>query len=300
MASGVCNLLKPPGMTSRQAVSRVARLTGEKAGHAGTLDPQACGVLPILLGKATRLFDFVAGERKQYLAEIRFGMETDTQDAEGVITQDGGRIPALQEVLDVLPRFLGDSLQEPPAYSAKKIGGVRAHKLARAGDAPAMAAQPIQVHAITHVTKSAEDRHLIRVVCSKGTYIRTLCRDIGRALGTYAHMSFLLREGTSDFSIDDAITLEELEAAVTSAASNTAWLTSMDTVLKQVPVFTVHPDWETRCLNGVPLPRDAGSPAPDLAGSQVRVICRGALVGLGTVSETDIRINTWLLEGEST
>ncbi|NLB37730.1 MAG: tRNA pseudouridine(55) synthase TruB, partial [Clostridiales bacterium] len=164
-------------MTSRQAVSRVARLTGEKAGHAGTLDPQACGVLPILLGKATRLFDFVAGERKQYLAEIHFGMETDTQDAEGTIAQDGGRIPPLQEVLDVLPGFVGDSLQEPPAYSAKKIGGVRAHKLARAGDAPVMAAQTIQVHAITHVAQTAEDRHLIRVVCSKGTYIRTLCRD---------------------------------------------------------------------------------------------------------------------------
>ncbi|MGI6654779.1 MAG: tRNA pseudouridine(55) synthase TruB [Christensenellales bacterium] len=211
MASGICNLLKPPGMTSRQAVTRVARLTGEKAGHAGTLDPQACGVLPILLGKATRLFDFVASEHKQYLAEICFGVATDTLDAAGSVVASGGRVPSLQEVLDVLPSFLGSSLQTPPAYSARKVDGVRAYKLAREGAAPMLAPHRICIDAITHVAQTDYNRHLIRIVCSKGTYIRTLCQDIGQALHTHAHMSFLLREQTGVFDIADAVTLEELE-----------------------------------------------------------------------------------------
>ncbi len=276
----------------------MARLTGEKAGHAGTLDPQACGVLPILLGKATRLFDFVAGGNKQYLAEICFGVETDTQDAEGAVVRQGGRLPGVEEVQTALPGFLGISLQEPPAYSAKKVDGKRAHRMARSGQTPALTPQEITLHSLTHVAQTAQDRHLIRVVCSKGTYIRTLCRDIGRAMGTCAHMSFLLREATGDFAIEHAVTLEELEEALTSGASLTEWLTPLDAVLSGMPVFTVAPEWETACLNGVPLPLSAGAPAPTAPDQPVRVICRGTLVGLGIPSQQGIRVKPWLLESE--
>lgn len=298
MASGILNLLKPPGMTSRQAVSRVSRLTGEKAGHAGTLDPQACGVLPILLGKATRLFDFVASERKQYLAEICFGMETDTQDAQGVSTSQGGRVPAGDEVKAVLPKFIGHAFQSPPSYSAKKVGGVRAHRLARLGDAPELAPQEITVYGMTYLAQTADDRHLLRIVCSKGTYIRTLCQDMGRALDALAHMSFLLREATGNFLIGNAVTLEELEEALSAGVPESQWLMPLDQVLSQVPTFCVAAEWETACLNGVALPFSAGTPAPSGPGQQLRVVCRGALVGLGITSGNDIRVKTWLLESE--
>lgn len=299
MASGICNLLKPPGMTSRQAVTRVARLTGEKAGHAGTLDPQACGVLPILLGKATRLFDFVASEHKQYLAEICFGVATDTLDAAGSVVASGGRVPSLQEVLDVLPSFLGSSLQTPPAYSARKVDGVRAYKLAREGAAPVLAPHRICIDALTHVAQTDYNRHLIRIVCSKGTYIRTLCQDIGQALHTHAHMSFLLREQTGDFDIADAVTLEELEKLITNDAPIARWLTPVAQVLQHVPSVHVPAAWVKACLNGMPLPVSALE-EPLVIGDEVQVICDNALLGLGWVQDGYIRIKTWLLDKEDT
>lgn len=298
MPSGIVNLLKPPGMTSRQAVSRVGRLTGEKAGHAGTLDPAACGVLPVLLGRATRLFDFVGGGHKQYLAEICFGAETDTQDAAGRAVRAGGRVPGAGELAAVLPRFAGDIVQTPPAYSARKVDGVRAYRLARGGERPRLAAHTVTVQDIRYAGATARDRHLIRVVCGRGTYIRTLCEDIGRALGTFAHMSFLMREAVGAFVIDRALTPEALERAVAKGLPRDAWLTPVDAVLSGVPEFRVLPAWEKPCLNGVPLPLDAGAPRPRAAGETLRITCAGALVGLGVVGEREVRINTWLMDRE--
>lgn len=214
---GVLNLLKPPGMTSHDVVGYVRRLAGQKAvGHTGTLDPGAAGVLPVVLGKATKLAEYIAAGDKAYRAEITFGVATDTLDAEGSETERRS-CPDLQaaRVAAALPALTGPIMQVPPMVSAIKIGGRKLYELARQGEEIEREARPVTIHRFELLAYWPGEfpRALVDVACSKGTYIRSLCVDLGVVLGVPAHMSFLVRTASGRFSLAEALTLEEVAEA---------------------------------------------------------------------------------------
>ena len=213
MINAVINLLKPPGMTSHDAVSFVRRIYKQKrVGHSGTLDPAAAGVLPIYLGNATRLVEYGDDFDKEYRAEILFGMSTDTGDDTGAVIST---LPVeeahLENLESVVNSFAGIYEQVPPMYSALKVNGRKLYELAREGKEVERAARQVRIQSIRLLYKQ-NDRAGIHVACSKGTYIRTLCEDIGDRIGIPATMAFLLRTRVGPFDIDQAATLEEITA----------------------------------------------------------------------------------------
>ncbi len=210
--NGYLILHKPAGMTSQTAVHRARRLVdAKKAGHTGTLDPMATGVLPILFGKATKLCDFLTESRKHYEAELLLGVKTDTEDISGKVLASCDRIPAENEVLQAALGFCGDIFQIPPMYSALKRDGQKLCNLARRGITVEREPRKVTVYKID-ARRLTDTRYLLDVVCSKGTYIRTLCADIGEALGVGGTCAALHRVETAGFGIGDAVTLDELEA----------------------------------------------------------------------------------------
>ncbi len=216
--SGWLILDKPPGLTSTQAVGRVRWLfDAEKAGHAGTLDPLATGLLPIALGEATKTVPFVQAGAKRYLFELAWGAETTTDDTEGEVVATSEHRPSEAELRAVLPRFTGTILQRPPAFSAIRVAGRRAYDMARAGETVALAERPVTIAELTLVAHGAE-RSRFEMACEKGTYVRALARDLARALGTVGHVALLRRTAVGGFAEADAVTLAALEAAADRAA----------------------------------------------------------------------------------
>lgn len=210
--NGVINLLKPPGMTSSGAVVFLRRLLGEKkVGHTGTLDPGAAGVLPICVGRCTRLSDYMMDHEKEYLAEVAFGVGTDTLDSYGRVTARQECQVSREQLEAALPRFLGEIWQTPPAYSAVKIDGRKSYELARKGVAVQKPPRRVTVYAIAIEGQNGENRFFLRVRCSKGTYIRTLASDLGEALGVPAALAFLLRVRTGGFALGESVTIDEIK-----------------------------------------------------------------------------------------
>lgn len=213
MSNGVINLLKPPGMTSHDAVSFVRRtFRQKKVGHSGTLDPAAAGVLPVYLGYATRLVEYGEDFDKEYRAEILFGIATSTGDDTGALLRQAPVGPMALDFLEpVLATFRGTYEQVPPMYSALKVAGRKLYELAREGKEVVRVPRPVKIREIRLLYRHQE-RAGIQVVCSKGTYIRTLCEDIGDRLGLPATMAFLLRTRVGPFGIAQTSTLEEVAA----------------------------------------------------------------------------------------
>ena len=220
--SGVVILNKQEGMTSQTAVRRLARIFGvEKAGHTGTLDPMATGVLPVLIGRAVKASEYLTEGDKHYIATLRLGLTTDTEDITGTTLRVSDRLPDETEVLAALQAFRGEILQTPPMYSALKVGGHKLMDLARRGVTVEREPRPITVHRLT-AEKLSESDYRLDVVCSKGTYIRTLCADIGAALGVGGVMASLCRAEAAGFPLSachtlaayEAMTEEERDAAV--------------------------------------------------------------------------------------
>lgn len=210
--SGWLVLDKPYDMTSTQAVGKIRWLfSAAKAGHAGTLDPLATGILPIALGEATKTVPHVQDGRKVYRFTIAWGKATNTDDAEGEVVATSDHRPDEAAVLSVLPRFTGTIEQVPPAFSAIKVEGERAYDIARAGEAVSLSARPVEIDSLALV-KHGSDESAFEVVCGKGTYVRSLARDIAEALGTRGHVGSLHRAAVGDFHDGDAVTIEELEA----------------------------------------------------------------------------------------
>ncbi len=209
---GLIIIDKGCGITSFSAVARVRKLFGEKkAGHTGTLDPLATGVLPILIGRAVKASEFMLTADKHYLATLTLGVETDTEDITGKVLNTSDRIPSEEQVKEAVKSFIGARMQTPPMYSALKVDGKKLCDLARTGVTVERSAREIFIYSIG-VSRISEREYMLDVVCSKGTYIRTLCTDIGRALGCYGTMSTLRRAESAGFTLDDAYTLERLEA----------------------------------------------------------------------------------------
>ncbi|MEN6567848.1 MAG: tRNA pseudouridine(55) synthase TruB [Veillonellales bacterium] len=211
MTGGLLNVLKPPGMTSHDVVSFIRKTYGMKrVGHGGTLDPGAAGVLPVALGQATRLIEYITAADKSYRVELTFGYETDTGDDTGkVIHTADYDMPAPEQLQDVLQSFTGINRQIPPMHSAIKVNGKKLYELARAGISIDRPAREIEISRIT-LLKVFPTGILFDVTCSKGTYIRSLCRDLGTKLGCPAVMSFLVRTRVGKFLLSDALTVEEL------------------------------------------------------------------------------------------
>jgi tRNA pseudouridine55 synthase len=222
------------------------RLAGQKrVGHAGTLDPLAEGVLPVLLGRATRLADFIQLGHKTYVAEISLGTSTDTDDAEGEVIGRQPVPPLSRPDLEVvLAGFTGEILQTPPRYSALKVGGRRAYALARSGEDVELAARPVTIHAV-RLLETSDTALRIEVACSKGTYIRALARDIAQALGTVGHLSSLVRTRVGPFALEDALTPAEIANRGVPDTIQPA-----DHAMPDVPRHTLSDDGALRFLNG--------------------------------------------------
>jgi len=208
---GVLNILKPPGMTSHDVISFLRRvLKTKKIGHAGTLDPQAAGVLPVCVGQATRLIEYLMHQDKEYFCEMSLGIATLTQDAWGEVleTKDYRQV-TLDEIKSKIPQFTGTINQKVPAYSAVKIEGIPLYKRTRLGMKTKPSFRQVRVSEI-NLLKYEPPRVTFVIKCSKGTYVRTICHDWGSALGVGGHMSFLLRTKVGSFLLNDSITLEEV------------------------------------------------------------------------------------------
>ena len=271
---GFINVLKPTGLSSHDVVDIVRRIFKQKrVGHAGTLDPAAVGILPIALGRAARLVEYMEGADKSYRAEIVFGYATDTGDVYGEVIEsvENPVLPSEEELRSVLGRFVGEIEQTPPAYSAIKVGGQRAYDLARQGAAVEIPTRTVRIDQLELVhADAAHARILVDVDCAKGTYIRSLCTDIGTALGLPATMRFLLRTRVGGFMLADSYTLEEL-AEVREIA-----LCAPDTAL-DLPVYELAPQRTRAFYSGL----STSERRMELAEGCYRVYAEGVFLGIG-------------------
>ncbi len=211
--NGFLNLYKPAGMSSAYLLNGLKRiLKGETVGHMGTLDPLASGVLPVAIGKSTRLFDYLLDKKKEYEATVTFGFETDTLDLEGKTVFTSDIIPTEEDVKAAASTLIGEIMQVPPIFSAKCVNGKRSYKLARKGVAVDLPPKKVTVYSIEVLSRN-ENSYNIKIVCGGGTYIRAIARDLGRLCGSRATMTALCRTASGIFKAETAVTLEQLKAA---------------------------------------------------------------------------------------
>lgn len=248
---GLFLLYKEAGMTSQRAVSRVKHLFGaDKAGHTGTLDPMAEGVLPILLGRAVKASEFLLTGEKHYIATLRLGETYDTEDTTGTLLSKSDRLPSEEEVMEALSRFRGKIMQTPPMYSALKVDGQKLCDLARRGKEIEREARPIEIYALD-AERICDSDYRLTVHCSKGTYIRTLCADIGKALGLGGAMASLTRAEAAGYPLSRATRLSELESM--SEAQRVAALIPIEDIFADCPAVTL-PDFYARLAHaGAPI-----------------------------------------------
>lgn len=252
--NGIVIVDKPQGWTSQDVTARLRRVYAtRRIGHGGTLDPMATGVLPVFVGRATRGVEFFEHAEKTYETLLLLGRTTDTQDVTGATLAEKAVHLSPADIEKVLPRFRGDILQVPPMYSALKVNGKKLYELARKGQEVERQPRPITVFELTNLGFDGT-RLSLRVRCSKGTYIRTLCQDIGEALGCGGCMEALRRVRAGEYGIEDAVPLEKLLESETPER----YLRSLDTMFAHCPAVTLTPNQEKRCRNGNPF----SSPLP--------------------------------------
>ena len=244
--NGIVIVDKPAGWTSQDVTARLRRVFGtRRIGHGGTLDPMATGVLPVFVGRATRAVEFFEHARKGYEAVLRLGITTDTEDITGTVLETREVSVSHQEFLDILPKFRGKIQQIPPMYSALKVDGRKLCDLARAGKEVARQSREIEILELECLEFSGDTARL-SVLCSKGTYIRTLCRDIGEALGCGGCMAALRRTAAGAYTLADAVPLQEL----LDTAEPEKYLRSVDSLFREHPAVTLTAKQEIRCRNG--------------------------------------------------
>jgi tRNA pseudouridine55 synthase len=275
---------KPVGMGSTQALAAVRRAAGaEKAGHGGTLDPLASGVLPIALGEATKTVQWVMGGAKRYRFQIRWGEATATDDAEGAVTETSPIRPSDEAIRAALPNFLGTIMQVPSTYSAILVDGHRAYDLARAGTEVTLEARAVRVDSLTVIPTDESDHSLFEVACGKGFYVRSLARDLARYLGTVGHVSYLRRMAVGRFTVERAISLDQL-GELGHIGGLSEHLLPVETALDDIPALALTEAEATRLRQGQAVlperPAD-GTHIDQLdQGSVVAVSASGKLVGI--------------------
>ena len=278
---GVVSVLKPPGMTSSDVVVDIRRIFGERrVGHTGTLDPAAAGVLPICIGRATRLFDYLVDKEKEYIAEIRFGAETDTEDACGTVIAESSRMVSKAELEKILPDFIGEIEQVPPIYSSLSVNGVKMYKLARSGSVAAPVEERrrrIRVFLLETICELEQNSFLIRIRCSKGTYVRSLCRDIGRA-------------ASGTFDISEAHTIAELKE-LKEAGELQSVVVPVDEAARHLPelrLFNLSEKQRTLISNGASV--ECGQAEP---GTVYRLYLENEFMGLALRDDSGLHITVW-------
>ena len=248
MANGIIIIDKPAGWTSMDVCAKLRGiLKTKKIGHAGTLDPMATGVLPVFVGQATRAVSFAEGGEKEYVAGLRLGRTTNTQDTEGETLTQSPVTVGREELEAVLPRFTGEISQIPPMFSAIKINGQKLYDLARQGKEVERKARAVTIFALEVVEQVSETDYILRIRCSKGTYVRTLCHDIGQALGCGGCMFSLRRTMAAGFTLDESVTLEQMQEG------GEALLRPTDSLFRDRPDYRLKTEkQEERCRNGNP------------------------------------------------
>jgi tRNA pseudouridine55 synthase len=271
---------KPVGMTSTHAVARLKRIfNAKKAGHAGTLDPLASGVLPVAFGEATKTVPFVQDGEKAYRFTIQWGAETDSDDADGQITMRSDARPQTDAILAALPQFTGTILQLPPAFSAIKIAGERAYDIARDGEMPQLTPRPVTIHELALVA-AERDTATFEARCGKGTYVRAIARDLGRALGCYGHVCALRRTRVGPFAETDAVPLAQIEEASAPEA-----LRRVEAGLEELPQVVVDRDSAARLRRGQSvLLRGRDAPGDGAAYAS----CGGVVVAIGAIERGEL------------
>lgn len=281
MTDGVLLIHKPYGITSFDVVARVRRLYGtKKVGHTGTLDPIATGLLPVLVGRAVKASEFLTEKDKEYIAGLRLGLTTDTEDITGTVLSESTNIPDSETVIQTAKTFTGEIMQIPPMYSALKVGGEKLVDLARKGIVIEREARPITVHELD--IEGADADYTMRVFCSKGTYIRTLCADIGNKLGCGGVMTSLVRTKTGGFLLSEAHTLEELETLTIEQRSKL--LLPTETLFAHLPMVKLSDFFAKLSRNGCEIyQRKIGLDFP--CGTMLRVCDKNGFYAIGEIRE---------------
>ncbi|MCD8161520.1 MAG: tRNA pseudouridine(55) synthase TruB [Clostridiales bacterium] len=283
MPSGIIVIDKPADWTSMDVCAKLRRLLGERRiGHAGTLDPMATGVLPVFVGRATRAVEFAESGEKEYLATLRLGVTTDTQDTTGAVLSTAPAVCTGADLEAVLPQFRGEIFQVPPMYSALKVNGQKLYHLARKGRTVERQPRAITIFALEVVEQVSDTEYALRVRCSKGTYIRTLCHDIGQALGCGGVMASLRRTEAAGFTLAQAVTLEQVAQAAEEGRAE-ALLCPVDEFFRAYPALRVEGRQEALCRNGNPFPADAPEGRYRVYGSD------GAFLMLGQCQNGEMR-----------
>ncbi len=278
--NGFLNVNKPAGMSSAAAVGVVRRASGEKrVGHAGTLDPEAAGILPLMLGRATRLFDYLADKEKEYVTVAAFGTATDTQDFTGTVTESGTAYPTAEQVLAALPSLTGDIRQRPSMYSAIKVGGRRLYEMARKGQEAEVPEREVHVERIELLRELPDHAFELRVTCGRGTYIRSICHDLGRLCGCPAHMRALTRTRSGIFTLEGALTPENAKE-LAERGELEKHLLPMDAPLQGLRRTDAPESMGKLVMNGtkLPLERMPGTDVPE--GAVTRIYWRDRFWGM--------------------
>ena len=277
--NGILLVDKPAGWTSHDVVAKLRGVLGERRmGHSGTLDPMATGLLVVFAGRATRAVSFSENHTKCYEAHLRLGLTTDTQDTTGTVLSRSERAVSRAELEAVLPQFRGDILQVPPMYSALKVDGKKLYEIARRGGEVARKARPVTIEELT-VLGEADGDYVLRVRCSKGTYIRTLCHDIGKKLGCGAAMAQLVRTRSGMFSLEDAVTLKQTEE-LRDAGTLEEHILSVKQILSYLPAFICGKDHEKALMNGNQLKPGWGKAPQGIAETMMVLDSEENLIGV--------------------
>ena len=291
--NGFINVLKPPGMSSAAVVSFVKRMANEKhVGHAGTLDPEAAGVLPVMIGRATRLFDYLVDKEKSYVAECAFGASTDTQDAQGTVLETGDAYPTMDAVREACRKLTGDISQTPSMYSAIKVDGKPLYARARRGETVDVPQRTVHIEEIRILGEMPDHGVLLQVDCGRGTYIRSVCDDLGRLTGCPAHMRFLLRARSGVFTLDNAMTLEEIRAA-SEQGTLAERLLPLDLPLGHLPVIDLPQRMRKPALNGARF----AAPEEIREGENVRTYLDGIFLGITAREGSEMAWKVLILPG---
>ena len=291
MLNGFINLYKSPQMTSNRALSILKRALKQnnistKVGHFGTLDPMAEGVLPVALGRATRLFDYSLDKIKKYRASFQFGVSTDTLDITGKVVGEGRKDVSELEIMAVLPSLVGEVMQVPPAYSAKSIGGQRAYKLARNGEEFELPAKIVTIYSIEFIEKK-QDNFVFDITCGGGTYIRSIVRDMASLLGTVGIMTKLVRLSSGKFDITNSVNIDDLPDNIEDI------ILPMDFLLDDFESYYIDEDRYFRFKNGLFVPLiDNDSPEERF----VKILAPdNLLMGIGEIKDNTVGMKTWLI-----
>ncbi len=281
---GVILVNKHKGVTSHDIVFKIRRLFGtKKVGHTGTLDPLATGVLPVLVGRAAKAAEYLLSENKKYIAELKLGVTTDTEDITGTILSKTDTLPTKSEFFDACRQFIGEIQQVPPMYSALKVNGEKLVDLARRGIEIEREARKITVYSLEpEVINEAEGLYRISVACSKGTYIRTLCKDIGERLGCGATMTELIRTESGTFNINDSYTIAELEEM--DLEKRLSLLTPVESLFTEAPAVTLPDFYAKLCRSGCEIYQSKIKTNLAL-GTFVRICDKNGFFALGQVKD---------------